>query len=260
MTRPLRARRGMTIVEMLVVLVLSGIFGVLIANMFSVALHASTAVTQRMLTQQQSRTLLAEFSRTLHGARPLGTCLDSGSAAATPLSSCTRLGELPFSLEAASSNSISFYAYASSAVDPTSADRTVLRPPDRIVMSVDDDLNAAGGSVPTLRVRRYPPNQGMTYTDCTPATNCWSSTPDRVQTVGVLPNTYTGALLRFWDGNGTELLPTDGGQLPTAALAKAALVEISPAFSVPGGTSFATDLFVALNGSRYAREGTWSGS
>src|SRR4051794_662668 len=96
-TRPLsrtaRAWRAFTLVELLVVMFMTSIFGLIIVQ----AVGGATATTQQLLNEAHARenahVAMTTLERALTGARPLGACLDTGSARDEPLGTCHRIGE-----------------------------------------------------------------------------------------------------------------------------------------------------------------------
>lgn len=169
MTAPLTRRtpsaRAFTLVELLVVLFMSAVFGLIIAQ----TVNSATATAQRVLSDTQARedahVAMTSLTRALRGAHALGACTDTGRPVDRTLALCQRIGEhdTTSAFDRVTPTEIRFFSHSAGAAtrctDTTDPDAQAdaLAPSELVQVSVDEDNR--------LWIRRWCAPPGATYTD-----------------------------------------------------------------------------------------------
>ena len=254
-----RARRGFTLVELMVVCLLISVLGVIVVQAVSSIGTATAGLEKRTVNQVAARNLFDQLSRSMASATSLGTCGVGATREPVPVSQCSQIVTEPFTLASATPTSVSFYANADNQLGENSfyksyssgsavcsgqggANQCGLAVPDMVFITwVPTGATAAGQPVGTFGVVRCQPPTSATYTNPP-----WSPTMTAAACpAGKLSQTVAGVsqapgkpVLAYLDAAGNTLaMGTSGcltGQttcLSQAELSQVALIEVTAQFN-----------------------------
>jgi hypothetical protein len=251
--------------ELVVVMSLAAVVALMVGMSMDSLFASTNAAVHRSEARQDVRAALDEASRSIKGARPLGACFDTPPATltgppdtSTAASVCNRIGEWGPALEAASPDSLTVYSYSYVKDDEVGSDLSA-KLPDKVVIGVSPD------DPDVFQVVRYGPDRSTSYTNVR-FLDGPGDAPTLARRVSGLDQS-SQALFTYYDATGNEIAGTGaGGALGPGQLSDVALVRVAPHVTyrdrqrdVANNVAFDDELFIALAGTRFDRESSWTG-